>query len=105
MSKGQVLVLGFGVAEEVCVIVCGSYLQWGWFAGTCGLGSMPFWIACSATWDHGNILTQNAAKDHVWVHGPAVSEFWPMLSPCATGMPRVWTMGCDHVGIQWLCCH
>lgn len=37
-------------------------------------GAMPFWVACRATWDHGDILAQAAAEDRVWVCGPTTGR-------------------------------
>ena len=68
-------------------------------AGACGLGYhlvsslvskgctatrvIPIWVAFTATWGHVDNLAQVAAKDHVWVHGPAAAGVYvDVPSPC-----------------------
>lgn len=35
--------------------------------GFAAAGTMEIWVACTATWCHGDIHTRAAAEDHVWV--------------------------------------
>ena len=47
----------------------------------------------SATWGHGVIWTQIAAKDHVWVHGPIPArDQWTYVAPVATRTVRMPTV-------------
>lgn len=99
MSKGQVLVLGFGVAEEVCVIVCGFYLQWGWcrdlWSGQHTI--LDSLLSNLGPWWHPDPGICHGSVDHVWVHGPVGGGFYiDVPGPCCLHRP----LGCPGSG-QW----
>lgn len=76
--------------------------------GYVSIGAVPIWVACDATWFHGDIWDKAVAEIHVSVHGPTaarvcVGSQWSVLPPKASWMARVWAVTCGIVGVLDLC--
>ena len=44
------------------------------FEGHAMAGAMPVSVACTDSWDHGDIRVYTATEDYVWALGPATAR-------------------------------